>query len=62
MMIDSCIYQLTTPPVNTRALSFLASVAGVALNNHLHRILPSLMAALADKIGTPDEQTVSLHC
>ncbi|KAI0222671.1 eIF-2-alpha kinase activator GCN1 [Lamellibrachia satsuma] len=56
VVLPMLVPQLTAPPVNTRALSFLASVAGVALNNHLHRILPSLMSALADKIGTPDEQ------
>lgn len=52
------ILQLTTPPVNTRVLAFLSSVAGDALTRHLGVILPAVMLALKEKLGTPDEQLV----
>lgn len=52
--------QLTTPPVNTRVLAFLSSVAGDALTRHLGVILPAVMLALKEKLGTPDEQLVSV--
>lgn len=54
----SIILQLTTPPVNTRVLAFLSSVAGDALTRHLGVILPAVMLALKEKLGTPDEQLV----
>lgn len=53
------VLQLTTPPVNTRVLAFLSSVAGDALTRHLGVILPAVMLALKEKLGTPDEQLVS---
>jgi len=53
------IPQLTASPVNTKALSILASVAGEALNKHLARILPALLTSLAESHSTPDE-TVEL--
>lgn len=52
------VLQLTTPPVNTRVLAFLSSVAGDALTRHLGVILPAVMLALKEKLGTPDEQLV----
>lgn len=52
--------QLTTPPVNTRVLAFLSSVAGDALTRHLGVILPAVMVALKEKLGTPGEQLVSV--
>ena len=45
-------------PVNTRVLAFLSSVAGDALTRHLGVILPAVMLALKEKLGTPDEQLV----
>merc|ERR1719400_2754779 len=47
------IPQLTASPVNTKALSILASVAGEALNKHLARILPALLTALAESQNSP---------
>jgi len=49
------IPQLTANPVNTKALSILASVAGESLNKHLSKILPALLTTLAESHGTPDE-------
>lgn len=57
----SVTLQLTTPPVNTRVLAFLSSVAGDALTRHLGVILPAVMLALKEKLGTPDEQLVSVR-
>lgn len=54
------IPQLTAPPVNTRVLAFLSSVAGDALTRHLGVILPAVMLALKEKLGTPEEQLVSV--
>ena len=41
------IPQLTASPVNTKALSILASVAGESLNKHLAKILPALASRLS---------------
>ena len=38
--------KLTTPPVNTKALAILASVAGEALIKHLEKILPAMIQAV----------------
>lgn len=43
--------QLTMPPVNTRALSFLSAVAGQALDKHLGKILPALLGSLSTKLA-----------
>jgi len=52
---------LTTPPVNTRALSYLASVSGEALSKHLPRILPALMSSLSEKAGSQNEAQVNTN-
>merc|ERR1719180_338029 len=46
------IPQLTASPVNTKAPSILASVAGEALNRHLAKILPALLTSLAESHGS----------
>lgn len=51
--------QLTKPPANTRALSFLSSVAGEALTKHLNKILQALMVSMSEKQNTPDEEQVA---
>lgn len=43
-------------------LAFLSSVAGDALTRHLGVILPAVMLALKEKLGTPDEQLVGGKC
>lgn len=52
--------QLTTPPVNTKALAILSSVAGEALVKHLEKILPAMIKAVNDAWGTPQEEQVCL--
>ena len=51
--------QLTAKPVNTKALSFLSSVAGETLTKYLPKILPALLSSLSEKWGGPDESQVS---
>lgn len=38
--------KLTTPPVNTKALAILSSVAGEALIKHIEKILPAMIQAV----------------
>lgn len=45
--------------MNTRVLAFLSSVAGDALTRHLGVILPAMMSALKEKLGTSEEQLAS---
>lgn len=45
------IPQLTSPPINTKALAILASVAGDALTKYLHKILPALLKVVASPEG-----------
>ena len=49
------LFQLTTPPVNTRALAILSTVAGDALTRHLSKIIPAMFQAI-DKSRDSDEQ------
>lgn len=62
VVLPILIPQLTTPPVNTKALSILASVAGEALTKFLPKILPSILKSLAASIGTPEESEESEYC
>ena len=56
VVLPYLIPQMTAPPVNTRALSFLSCVAGDALTRHLSKILPALLTSLAGKRDSPEEQ------
>ncbi|XP_043924837.1 eIF-2-alpha kinase activator GCN1 [Protopterus annectens] len=62
VVLPYLVPKLTSPPVNTRVLAFLSSVAGDALTRHLNVILPALMAALKDKLGTSEEQQELANC
>ncbi|NXU66914.1 GCN1 kinase, partial [Horornis vulcanius] len=59
VVLPYLVPKLTTPPVNTRVLAFLSSVAGDALTRHLSVILPAMMSALKEKLGTSEEQLAS---
>ncbi|XP_043511247.1 eIF-2-alpha kinase activator GCN1 [Frieseomelitta varia] len=62
VVLPYLVPQLTTPPVNTKALSILASVAGEALTRFLHKILPGLLTALSSAQGTPNEVQELEYC
>ncbi|KAL9698248.1 hypothetical protein quinque_001689 [Culex quinquefasciatus] len=62
VVLPYLIPQLTANPVNTKALSILASVAGEALTKYLPKILPALMTALATAQGTPEEAQELEYC
>ncbi|KAK7475223.1 hypothetical protein BaRGS_00033527, partial [Batillaria attramentaria] len=62
VVLPYLIPQLTAPPVNTKALSLLTSVAGDALTKHLGKILPALLSSLSSKRGTPDEEQELEYC
>ncbi|XP_014216178.1 eIF-2-alpha kinase activator GCN1 [Copidosoma floridanum] len=62
VVLPYLVPQLTSQPVNTKALSILASVAGEALTRFLHKILPALLTALSTAQGTPDEMQELEYC
>ena len=62
VVLPILIPQLTSSPVNTKALSILASVAGEALTKFLPKILPSVLNSLAASIGTSEESQETEYC
>ncbi|XP_076367337.1 lethal (3) 80Fj isoform X2 [Tachypleus tridentatus] len=62
VVLPYLIPQLTAPPINTKALSFLSAVAGEALTKHLNKVLPALLSALSDALDTPKEQQETEYC
>ena len=57
VVLPVMIPRLIQPPVNTRALALLSSVAGPALHNHLNRVIPALVSSLEEV-----EVRSSQHC
>lgn len=62
VVLPYLVPQLTATPVNTKALSILAAVAGEALTKYLPKILPALLTALAAAQGTATEQQEMEYC
>ena len=62
VVLPILIPQLTSSPVNTKALSIFASVAGEALTKFLPKILPSVLNSLAASIGTQEESQETEYC
>ena len=62
VVLPYLIPHLTAPPVNTKALSVLASVAGDALARHFNRLLPALLSAVTAAAGTPTESQELEYC
>ena len=50
--------QLIAPPMNTRVVSLITSVAGPSLNPYLSTILTSLLISVSDSQNSPNEQSV----
>uniref|UniRef100_A0A7G3AWK1 Putative translational activator gcn1 n=1 Tax=Lutzomyia longipalpis TaxID=7200 RepID=A0A7G3AWK1_LUTLO len=62
VVLPYLVPQLTATPVNTKALSILASVAGEALTKFLPKILPALLTALSSAQGQPNEAQELEYC
>ncbi|XP_077317570.1 stalled ribosome sensor GCN1 [Lithobates pipiens] len=62
VVLPYLVPKLTSPPVNTRVLAFLSSVAGDALTRHLNVILPAVMTALKAHLRTENEQLELANC
>ncbi|XP_036339906.1 eIF-2-alpha kinase activator GCN1 [Rhagoletis pomonella] len=62
VVLPFLVPQLTTAPVNTKALSILVSVAGDALTKYLPKILNALLQTLSDSQGTSCEQQELDYC
>ncbi|KMY91456.1 uncharacterized protein Dsimw501_GD28194 [Drosophila simulans] len=62
VVLPYLVPQLTSPPVNTKALSILVSVAGEALIKYLPKILSALLEALSDAYGYPNEPQENEYC
>ncbi|XP_075424511.1 stalled ribosome sensor GCN1 isoform X2 [Ascaphus truei] len=62
VVLPYLVPKLTCPPVNTRVLAFLSSVAGDSLTRHLNVILPAVMSALKAHLGTEEEPAELANC
>ncbi|XP_059612340.1 stalled ribosome sensor GCN1 [Phlebotomus argentipes] len=62
VVLPYLVPQLTATPVNTKALSILASVAGEALTKFLPKILPALLTALSSAQGQSHETQELEYC
>ncbi|XP_041673562.1 eIF-2-alpha kinase activator GCN1 isoform X1 [Drosophila eugracilis] len=62
VVLPYLVPQLTSPPVNTKALSILVSVAGEALTKYLPKILSALLEALSGAYGSPNEMQEIDYC
>ncbi|XP_033149137.1 eIF-2-alpha kinase activator GCN1 [Drosophila busckii] len=62
VVLPYLVPQLTAPPVNTKALSILVSVAGDALTKYLPKILSALLESLSQSHGTANEQQELEYC
>lgn len=49
VVLPMIIPRLIAPPINTRALALLSSVAGSALYRHLPKVIPALVTSLESK-------------
>lgn len=62
VVLPYLVPQLTASPVNTKALSILASVAGESLTKYLPKILPALIQALSTAQGSANETQEKEYC
>ncbi|XP_022698053.1 eIF-2-alpha kinase activator GCN1-like isoform X2 [Varroa jacobsoni] len=62
-VLPHLVPQLTRPPVNTKALSYICSVAqGEALVQHFARILDALLVSFSQALDTPQEVDELGYC
>lgn len=62
VVLPYLVPQLTAPPVNTKALSILVSVAGESLTKYLPKILHASLQALSDAQGNSNELEELEYC
>ncbi|KRF82708.1 stalled ribosome sensor GCN1 [Drosophila virilis] len=62
VVLPYLVPQLTTHPVNTKALSILVSVAGDALTKYLPKILSALLETLSESHGSAHELQELEYC
>lgn len=62
VVLPYLVPQLTAQPVNTKALSILAAVAGESLTKYLQKILPALLQALSEAQNSPTEAQETEYC
>nr|XP_033809981.1 eIF-2-alpha kinase activator GCN1 isoform X2 [Geotrypetes seraphini] len=62
VVLPYLVPKLICPPVNTKVLAFLSSVAGEALTRHLSVILPAVMSALKNKLGSEEQLQELANC
>lgn len=62
VVLPYLIPRLTTPPVNTKTLALLTTVAGEALSKHLGKVLPALLSSLQSRLGTELEEEELGYC
>ncbi|XP_071945406.1 stalled ribosome sensor GCN1-like [Antedon mediterranea] len=62
VVLPFLVPKLVQAPVNTKALSILSEVAGDSLSRYLTRILPAILSALKEKMGTEEEQQELAYC
>lgn len=62
VVLPYLVPQLTAQPINTKALSILAAVAGESLTKYLQKILPALLQALSEAQGSATETQETEYC
>ncbi|XP_017487346.1 PREDICTED: eIF-2-alpha kinase activator GCN1-like [Rhagoletis zephyria] len=62
VILPYLVPKVIAEPVNTRALSFISSVAGDSLSKYLPKIIPAILSALSASFGTPEYEQQLEYC